>query len=161
MRKGISPIIAAILLVAIAVVLGTLTASWLTNWAGIQINKNDISCSLNTNYLIESAIFNHTNFNDSLQLRIVNKGSQDLYGFGVVLDNTTVIKQIPSASGLINATGLNITNPLKREQTFYLYIYLGNTTFDKGIGATLTEVRVTNDACDAVSQKTKSITSYP
>jgi len=160
-RKGVSPVVASVLLVAVSVSLGILVTTWLTHWAGVQMTTPGITCSINTNYDIDSAVFNESGDN-VLYVKVTNKGSQDLWGFGAVLDNGTEILRLNSSDPLIIESNVTEDNPLKREQSVYVKINLTNTTLGyPALGATLKEVRILNDACDAVSAKTTSITKYP
>lgn len=162
-RKGVSPVVASVLLVAVAVSLGILVTTWLTHWTGVQMTAPDIVCSLDTNYVIDSAVFNET-ADAMLYVKITNKGSQELWGFGADLDNGTDILGLNSSDPLINKSNLNITkdNPLKREHSTYVIINLTNETLDHPtLGASLKEVKILNDACSSVSAKTRIIKVYP
>jgi flagellin-like protein len=159
--KGVSPIIATIILIALAITIGMMLSSWITHWFYIQTGRTSVSCALETNYAIESARWNisSTSLNNTLLIKVLNKGSRGIYGFGVVLDNGTRIVQLNSSSSLVNQGGISSSNPLQQEQSAYISVNLTNTTlYYPVLGSTLTEVRVTNDACPDVSQKTTAIT---
>ena len=162
-KKGVSPVVAVVLLIAVAVTVGMLVTTWITSWVTEQTSKPSLTCAINTNYIIDSARFNYTG-NEILLIKITNEGSEELYAFGLILDNGTLIKQFNTTQ--INASpNVTANNKLKQEQSTYLTLNLSNaTTSTTGgpiFGRTLTEVRVTNNACTAVSSKTTTITVYP
>lgn len=159
--KGISPIISVIILVALAITVGIMVTTWVTHWVTTQTGKSSISCAIDTNYIIEQARWNiSSSLNNTLLLKIVNKGSQKLYGFGVILDNGTKILQFNSSSRLIDQGNISSSNQLQREQAVYIAINLSNSTLGyPPFGATVSSVKVTNDACDSVSAATTSITT--
>jgi flagellin-like protein len=160
MRKGVSPVIATILLIAVAISVGIMVTTWITHWVVTQTSSESIACAINTNYVIDAAEFNKsTTLNSTLLLKVTNRGSQGLYGFGVILDNGTTILMLNSSSSLVGQGGINSGNKLRREQPIYLTVNLTNTTAGyTNLGCTLSEVKVTNDACPAVSASTATIT---
>jgi len=159
-KKGVSPVIATILLIAVAISVGIMVTTWITHWVVTQTSSESIACAINTNYVIDAAEFNKsTALNSTLLLKVTNRGSQGLYGFGVILDNGTTILMLNSSSSLINQGGISSGSKLGREQPIYLTVNLTNTTSGHTrLGCTLTEVKVTNDACPAVSASTNVIT---
>lgn len=163
-RKGVSPVVAVVLLIVVAISMGILVTTWVTHWISTQTSSSSISCAINTNYVIESAEFNETGDN-ILRLRLLNKGSQELYGFGAVLDNGTHIIRMNSTHPALGGNSTNNTlseaTALQREETVYFLVNLTNSTLGyPALGATLEEVRVLNGACDAVSVKTNTIKKY-
>ena len=159
-RKGLSPVVAVVLLIVASISMGIMVTTWVTHWISSQTGSESISCAINTNYLIEDAIFNKSG-NNTLRIKLLNKGAQDLYGFGAVLDNGTRIVRINSTNKYIDHMNISEFNPLKREQTMYLLVNLTNETLGyPWLGGTLEEVRIVNDACDTVSAKTTEITIY-
>jgi flagellin-like protein len=164
MRKGISPIIAAVLLIAIAISIGILLSSWATHWVFSGISDPSLTCGMDTDYIIESASFNETGLN-KLKIKVTNKGNLEIYGFGIEMDNGTRIVRFDSDSNFINQSNINntinITNRLGREQSLYLFVNLTNETLNyTEFGATLRTVKVLNDACDTVSSPAASVTVY-
>ena len=156
-RSGLSPIVSVVLLIAVAVAVGIMVTTWITGWVSQQTSSTALACAINTNYVIDSAAVNQSSTN-TLLIRLSNRGSLGLYGFGVVLDNGTRVVQLNSSSSMIDQGGISTANKLGREQTTYLLVNMSNATlgYPEHL-ATLTEVRVTNDACNAVSAKTTSI----
>ncbi len=163
MRKGVSPVIATILLIAVAISVGIMVTTWITHWVVSQTSSESIACAINTNYVIDSAEFNKsTALNNTLLMKVTNRGTERLYGFGAILDNGTAIMMLNSSSSFIDQGGISSANTLKRENSAYVKINLTNTTAGHTMmGTTLTEIKITNDACPAVSTSTKTITKYP
>jgi len=159
-RKAISPVVAVVLLIAVAVSVGILVTTWITHWVTTTTGSTSISCAINTNYIIESAEFNKSSaYNNTLLVKLTNKGIEHLYGFGAVLDNGTRIVVLKSNSTLINQGGISSTNKLKREESIYITINLTNKTAGyHTLGGSLDEVKITNEACPAVSTRTSTIT---
>ncbi len=157
--KGMSPMISVVLLVAIAVSVGIMVTTWITHWVTEQTTDVSVSCAVNTNYVIESVRWNiSSSLNNTLLIKITNRGTQKLYGFGVVLSNGTKVVNLNSSSPLIDQGGISASNKLGTQESVYIKVNMTNTTLHyPGLGATLTEVRVTNDACKTVSQKTNTI----
>ncbi len=152
--KGISPIIAVVLLIAISISLGVLATGWVRNWVMEQTSTELLSCVLDTNYQIDSVTYNSTS--KILRIKITNKDSRELYGFGVILDNGTTTQTFnSSASELSVSPSITSSNRLKREQSAYITV---NLTSYSALGSSLTEVKVTNSVCNAVSAKSDSIT---
>lgn len=157
--KGVSPIIATILLIAVAISLGVMITGWATQMANRQMSGTD-SCVINTMYIIDSVEFNKsTTLNNTLLVKITNKGTEKLYGFGAILDNGTYIVQMNSSSSLIGQGGISSGYKLERERTTYITINLTDTSAGyTTMGSTLTSVKITNDGCPGVSASTSTIT---
>ncbi|MBU0530736.1 MAG: archaellin/type IV pilin N-terminal domain-containing protein [Candidatus Aenigmatarchaeota archaeon] len=158
-RKGVSPIIAVVILIAVAVSIGIMVTTWVTHWVTTQTGSDDITCSIDTTYVIESAKFNVSAYN-VLLLKITNKNEKGLYGFGVVMDNGTRVVQFNSSDSQITTDPVvSAADMLTQEEAIYISVNLSNSTLaHPWLGATLTEVRVTNDACPTVTAKTNAIT---
>jgi len=177
-RKGVSPIIAVVILIAVAVSIGIMVTTWVTHWVTTQTGSDEIICAVDTNYVIDSAKFDSTTNINHILMKITNKGEEGLYGVGVVLDNGTNVVHINSTGLTHNPnpefgnTSLNLTvspnisasNKLTQEQSAYVTVKMNNTNgsvtnyWTIGFAQTLTEIRLTNDACPSVSIKTNSIT---
>ncbi len=156
-RKGVSPVVAVVLLIAVAIAIGILVTTWITHWTSTQISSQPITCAINTNYIIESVEYNKTG-GDLLLIKVTNKGAENIHGFSAVLDNGTYILDVNSTNWRIDQGGISKSSPLRREKSSYVTVNMtGNYT---GLGASLTDVRVLNSACNAVSAKTTFITQY-
>jgi flagellin-like protein len=153
-KKGISPIVGVVLLIAITISIGVLATGWVRNWIMGQTSSDLLTCILDTNYQIDSAVYNSTS--KVLRLKITNKDARELYGFGIVLDNGTTTKTFNSSASEISLSpSISSSNKLKREESVYMSV---NLTSYSALGSSLIEVKVTNDVCNAVSAKTDSIT---
>jgi flagellin-like protein len=160
--KGVSPVIATILLIAVAIAVGILLTNWVTHLTITQMG-NAASCSINTIYVIDSAEFNKTTaLNSTLLLKVTNKGAEPIYGFGAIIDNGTAIFTFNSSSTLMDQGGISSGNTLTRERSAYLTVNMTNTTAGHTLmGTTMNNIKVTNNACPAVSASTTTVTRYP
>jgi hypothetical protein len=109
---------------------------------------------LETNYVIDSV--EYTNSTRELKVKITNKGTTQLYGFGIMLQNASIIQEFNSTNPLVSVSpSVTSSNKLAREKSAYIKV---NMTDYAPLGLSLTEVKVLNDACDAVSASTTTIT---
>jgi flagellin-like protein len=160
-RKGISPVVAVVLLIAVAISVGILVTTWITHLVTTRTTAPSITCAVDTNYIIDEARFNESGDNQ-LYIKITNKGALALYGFGAVMDNGTRIITFNSSNRYMNQVNITSTNRLDREEAAYIIANLTNETLGyPDFGATIDELRVLNDACDSVSARTSDITKYP
>lgn len=152
--KAISPVVAVVLLISVTLSLGVVVTSWIRNWILKETINPQISCVLETNYVIDSVTYS-TDTNE-LKIKITNKGTTELYGFGVMLQNATIIQEFNSSNPLVSISpNITVINKLGREKSAYIKINLSDYI---PLALSLTEVKVLNDACDAVSASTTSIT---
>jgi len=158
MKKGISPVVASVILIAVAVSITVIVSTWVTHLIQDQTGSTK-TCAINTLYNVENAKFNVSG-EYQLWLKITNENEYGIYGFGVVMDNGTKIISLNSSSYRIDQGNISATNTLKRKQSFYLLVNMTNTTSEsndyQNFGFSLTtssstEIVVTNDACDAIS----------
>ncbi len=156
--KGISPIIAIVIMIAVAITTGVMLSTWVTQWVSHQTSDSSMACVIRTNYIIESAKFNQSGDN-VLVIKVTNQGSEGIYGFGAIIDNTSDIYQFNSTDSLLSLSpNITSSDKLTREGSVYVKLDLDTDTSSRNLGATATEIRVTNEACDSVSAKTNSIT---
>ena len=160
-RKGLSPVVSVVLMIAVAISIAILVTTWVTNLTQQQIT-GDKSCALNTNYIIESAKWNKSNdLNATLLIKLTNKGQQKLYGFAVQIDNGTDI--IDFNSSVVDQDGISASNKLERERSAYLVVNLTNANLAyPALGASLVTsddvvIKITNEACNTVSSETNSV----
>ena len=162
MRKGISPVIAVVLLIAVAVSIGIMVTTWVTNWISLQTGSESMNCVINTNYVIDNVAHTYNGTFPYVTIKVTNKGSQALYGFSVLLDNGTRIEYFNSSN--VDQGGLSSTNTLGREKSVYIRIESAGISEQgynlslSGIANTTSFIRVLNEACDAVSAKATSVT---
>lgn len=144
MQKGVSEVIASIALVSLAVFLGLLTTTWYVNIASKE--QRETGCIGGVNYIIESAKYNSGT--SALQIKLTNFGDSPLYGFGVILSNSTETIQIKSSktfeNGGIDQGSITNSSKLMKGQSVYIRV---NMSDYGALGPTLREVIVTNDAC--------------
>ncbi len=164
MKRGISPVVSVVILIAVSISIGVIVSTWITHLVEQETSSSEL-CALNTLYNIETARFN-ISADNKLLLKITNENEKELYGFGVIMDNGTEILTMNSTNIRIDQSNISSTNTLKRKQSIYLIVNMTNTTeesFDyQGFGLSLTtssntQIIVTNEACDSVA--TDAITS--
>ena len=168
-RRGISDIIAVVLMIAVAISIGVFVTTFATKWVQEQTTSPSITCALKTNYVVDDVKFNYSGKSDLL-VKVTNKGDQDLYGFGFVLENITHLVTFDSTDPQI-LNQIAVGSALKREESALLRLNLSScadqsSTFCNEsrnyphLGKTATKVTVRNDACKAVSASITSVTVY-
>jgi flagellin-like protein len=150
--KGISPIIAAVVLIAISVAVGVMISSWVTHWVTSQTGVTT-QCVALTNYNIESATY--TSNNKNLTMVVKNLGSIQIYGLSVQMMNLTNIVIYNDTSPDIKVTpNLSKQTPLTEQRSAIIVINLNGTQGDYSeLARTAEEVTVFNKACPAFSAK--------
>lgn len=145
--RGVSPIVAVIVMVALAVTMGVMVSIWMTGWVSTQKGSEEFGCAARTRYLIESA--KYTQSDSGLRFRLTNMGEEGLYGFDIMLFNGTNSETFAYNSPNITLSeNISQSNKLEREESVYVVV---NLSGGRNMGATLTEVRVKNMACGAVT----------
>jgi len=155
--KGISPIIATVLLIVVAISVGVLATTWIRNWVMEQTSQELSSCVLDTEYQVDSTEYNATS--KLLKLKVTNKNSRNLWGFGVMIDNgSTVLDVAYNSSNITLSPSITSTSKLDRERATYLTLNLTDYTGYSTIGSTASTVKITNQGCTSVTAKTTTIT---
>jgi len=145
--RGISPIVAVVVLLALAITIGVIVSIWITNWVSTQRESEEFGCATRTRYIIESAKYIQSD--SILRFRITNKGDEGIYGFGVILYNKTMAETFAyNAPNVTLSANISETNKLAREESVYMSI---NISGGRNMGLTLTQVKVKNRACGAVT----------
>ena len=157
MRKAISPIVATVLMIAVAITIGLLVINWSTSWTNQRLQDKGVQCAGTTNYVIDSARWNYSSSTNQLLLKITNKGTQKLWNFSVTLDNVTRVMNFNSTNTSI-LYNVNETNAIKQEEAIVLGV---NLTMDTTFGSSLSRVSVLNEGCKAISAWTTIIQNYP
>ena len=159
--RGMSPIVSTVLLIAVAISVGVFVTNWTLGWTERQTGS-DKACVTDTYYIIEKAEWNKSStLNDTLRIKITNKGRQQLYGFSVQIDNGTKILTFDSDE--VGQGDISVSAKLDREHSAYITVNLTNTTLGyPAFGNSLltsseVEIRVANEACDGVSAKTDTV----
>ncbi|UCD03365.1 MAG: hypothetical protein JSV63_01890 [Candidatus Aenigmatarchaeota archaeon] len=93
-KKALSPIVAVVVLVGVAILLGGLVSSWLGGFI-TESSKHDI-CTITTLYTISDAKVNETS--GELVVRLKNSGKADLYNFSFEAENGTIIEVLKATS---------------------------------------------------------------
>lgn len=147
MRKGISPIMATVMLILIATAIAAIVGPWMIDLARTSSNQttNDQEMELrcqNTAYDFDTNFgTNGINWSASdslLQAKIVNTGTQNLYNFTFeVISNSTII----SYFNVTDATQKIKENPLKPGQTVILHA----DNIGSIVGDTLNSVKILNE----------------
>jgi flagellin-like protein len=157
MLKGISPIVAAVLLIAVAISVGVLATTWVRNWVMEQTQQELLSCVLDTEYHVSDVEYNTTS--KLMKAKITNKNSRKLYSFGVVIDNgTTQLEVAYNSSNITLSPNITSANKLDRERSVYLTLNLTDYTSYSTIGSSATKVIITNQVCTAVTASSTTIT---
>ncbi len=93
-RKGISPVVAVVILIGVAVMLGGLVSSWLSSF--VNTNSKQNACAITTMYTITEATVNTTS--GKLRLKVKNVGKSGVYNFSIEANNGTVIEVLRATS---------------------------------------------------------------
>jgi archaellum component FlaF (FlaF/FlaG flagellin family) len=149
--KGVSPVVAGVILISVAVVVGVMVSTWVTNWTSTQ-TSNTPTCAVNTHYVIDSATF--TSSTNETRVKITNRGSEGIYGFEMTVDNGTDILRFSTITESFNTS---VTSKLTQGNSIYLSAVV-NGTFNKSICSLAKEIRVSNRGCPSVLIKTETIT---
>ena len=153
--KGISPVIAAVLLIGISVAVGVMISSWITHWVSSRTIQASSACVTSTNYRIDSATFRSSANN--LTLVLTNLGSVELYGFGVqVLNGTDVYVYNSTDPKLRISPNITETNPLREQRSAVIMIDMAGG-FHSNLGSTADQIKVLNKACPTFSAETLTI----
>lgn len=154
--KGISPVIAAVLLIAITVTVAVLLSSWITHWISSRTTEASSACVTNTNYRLDSATFDSGTKN--LTLVITNLGGIGLYGFSVQVMNGTSVRVYNSTDSRVNVSpNVTETDPLMEQRAAIIVVDM-NSAYDSSLASSAERIKVLNKACPAFSAESLSIT---
>jgi len=93
-KKGISPIVAVVVLIGVAVMLGGLVSSWMSSF--IDDSSKYDTCAIMTMYTISDAVVNESS--GKLIVKLKNIGKSAVYNFTFEADNGTVLDIMPATS---------------------------------------------------------------
>ena len=87
-KKGISPLIATVLLIGFTVALGVLTYLWLSGTLSLQAKKGEIQCGPNDIAELEFTVPSCTvdNTKHELSLQVNNQGKKKIDGFWIAME---------------------------------------------------------------------------
>ncbi len=153
--KGLSPLIAAIVLIVITIAVGIIVSNFIVQFVTRHTGSQTI-CGTNTLYTIESAVFNQSG-SGLLILTVTNRGQEKLFGFGAEILNSTDIQSFDSnSSDLSVSPQLSAENRLGKEESAIIRVNMTNYS----IISTAEIIKVLNEACMEASAQTKDITKY-
>ena len=153
--KGVSPIIASVLLIGITVAVGVMLSSWITHWLGTRTQDISSACVTSTNYKIDSATFRASS--GGMTLVITNLGTVELYGFSVqMLNATEVIAYNISDAKFKISPNITQSSPLKQQRSAIIVISMSGD-YESGMGRTADMVKILNGACPAYSAETRMV----
>jgi flagellin-like protein len=142
-KKGISPVIAVVILIAVAVTIGGVVSSWVNSLV-TETAKQD-TCSITTSYSISEARYNSSS--GDIRIKIRNTGRDSLYNFTVEADNGTVIAHIVPTSPVPNQqVGPGMSQYIIANTTYYNITNVKTVTVLLGCctGYSSTPIKVTN-----------------
>lgn len=151
--RGVSPVISAVIVVAIVFGIAALTTPWMFELAQNATNQTqayqqtsllcqNTAYDFDTSYGIYGVSWNFSSAPDTLDVKIINTGNTNLQGFSIeILINTTTGLDIILLD--INSTYQRTgANPLKPGQTTIL-----KANITQNLTGTLREVKVLNEVC--------------
>jgi len=153
--KGISPVVAAVLLIAITVAVGVMVSSWVTQFITTRTRETSSACMTSTNYKIDSVEFAYSTNNTTI--KITNLGQLGIYGFSVQVMNGTDVNVYNSSDPKIKMTP-NITEdaPLEQQRSALIIINMDGS-YHSNLGRTADQIKVLNKACPSFSAETLTI----
>jgi flagellin-like protein len=154
--KGISPVIASVLLIGITVAIGVMMSSWITHWIGNKTQDISSACATSTNYKIDSVSYSLSA--ETMTIEITNIGNVDVYGFGVqVMNGTDVMFYNSTDTKFKISPNITQSGPLKQQRSAIIILSM-DTDYESGLGRSLDIIKVLNGACPAFSAETRTIT---
>ncbi|MBI4175953.1 MAG: hypothetical protein HY518_02015 [Candidatus Aenigmarchaeota archaeon] len=152
--KGLSPLIATIVLIGITITVGATISVFISNIITRNQDPQTV-CGSNANYMIESAEFNKTG-DSRLVVHITNKNKESLYGFSVEIQNGTDVESF-SDTVVTLSPAITASDPLGQEESALVKVDL---TGYADLASTMNYVKVRNKACPSVSAESRSISKY-
>lgn len=156
MRKGVSPIVSTVIVVLLVFAIAALVSPWVLDMVtqvsnetsqrtDMQLRCQNTAYDFDTNYGTMGLNWNFTGSQDTLNAKIVNTGSINLYNFTfeLVIDTGTgmdVMRFSPNSTNQITRA-----DPLEPGES---EILVANVTTD--INGTLTEVKIMNTICPKI-----------
>jgi len=151
MKKGITPLLATVILIALTLAVAALLGSWFTSVTRMQteIIEEDIRAQVNCSAaLLEITDVICTGSNDNIKVTITNLGND------IALYNFSTLVTVNNTYYLNSTGGPNSTNPLNPGEQAILSYYCDNDTYCVN-GENIAKVRVTSHICpDRYAEKT-------
>ena len=147
--KGVSPVVATVVLVAAAIVVATIVTVWTSGYVSRETTSaGTAGCAVNTVYAIENAVYAQTNGN--FTARLTNSGTRTVGNFTVdveLLNGTITSSLAENPSNTANVTS---------GQSVFLSARTGwNTTTGS---PTLKSFKVRNNVCKNAFYATEDFT---
>lgn len=153
MRRGLAPLISAVLLIAIAFGIAALVSPWAFNLATDVSNQTtsdtmkQITCQnakydFDTSYATNGINFSLSTTNDIVNAKIVNTGTINLHSFSIEIETTNASTLTITQLELNSTSQKTKALPLKPGQSALLK---ANVSTD--LTGTLTKVKVLNGVC--------------
>ncbi len=105
-RKGVSPVVATVVLVAAAIVIATIVTVWTSGYVSRETaGAQTAACATNTVYALENAVLTPSNGN--FTARLTNTGTRTVSNFTVdieLLNGTITFSQADNPSNTTNVT---------------------------------------------------------
>ena len=154
--KGVSPIIASVLLIGITVAVGVMLSSWITHFMGTRTQEVSSACATSTNYKIDSVTFSSASSN--MTIILTNYGTVEIYGLSVQIMNLTdVMVYNYSDSRYRISPNITQSSPLKQQRSAVVIISMSGD-YGSNLGRTADKIKVINAACPAFPAETSTIT---
>ncbi len=105
-KRGVSPVIATVLLISIVVILALIIFLWARSFVGEKLQKFDsaieYSCGGSEGVKMEAGVFSDNE--GGYDLEVINRGNVPIYGFVVkeLGKGTVIVKDIPESMGSVN-----------------------------------------------------------
>ncbi len=144
--KGISPIIAVVILIGFTLTIGVLVSSWITQLSTQQTTESETTLSecKGLMYSFSKLDVTYTTSDHILTIKVTNIGTKDIYGFSVEVANSTYIAgDVPIVQNVLE------TDPLRPQGSAYIKADLTNY-LEMG---KLEYVKVLNSVCPTYSFK--------
>ena len=148
--RGVSPVVAVVIMVAVAVILTVFVSGWVMDNISKQTGDSP-DCSVHTQYDIESAKFKSSS--NQTRVVVINKGEESIYGFSLQIENGTDMKTVAGATespATSSSSGLG-----KGRSVFITYTSIGN--YNRTLGLSMTNLKVMNTGCPEVFEETGTI----
>ena len=148
--RGVSPVVAVVIMVAVAVILAVFVSGWVIENISKQ-TRDSPDCSVHTQYEIESAKFKSSN--NQTRVVVINKGEESIYGFSLQIENGTDMQTV---AGATESPATNSSSRLgKGRSVFITYTSIGN--YNRTLALTMTGLKVMNAGCPEVFEETGTI----
>jgi flagellin-like protein len=147
-RKGISPVVAVVVLIGIAVMLGGLVSSWISSFV-MDSSQHD-TCAITTTYTISDAQVNQTS--GKLRVTLKNTGKDSVYNFSVEADNGTLIE-------VLAATSPADTYVLESGRTQYIQTNISDYNISRMNITNINTITVLTQSCPEYSPKPITVTN--